>query len=74
MLLFNSRLKLSLGKLRFRWLGPFMVKQIFPYGVAELEYPKSGKFKVNGQHLKLYVGNKHEKEEQEELWLHPPRV
>nr|GEU99534.1 reverse transcriptase domain-containing protein [Tanacetum cinerariifolium] len=35
-LLFNSRLKIFLGKLKTRWSGPFTVTQVFPYGTAEL--------------------------------------
>ena len=54
MLLFNSRLKLSLGNLKSRWSGPFMITQVFPYGSVELIYPKKGTFKVNGQRLKPY--------------------
>ena len=30
--LFNSRLKLFLGKLRSRWDGPFLVKKIYENG------------------------------------------
>jgi len=30
-LLFNSRLRLFLGKLKSRWSGPFVVKQVKPY-------------------------------------------
>ncbi|GKA00026.1 reverse transcriptase domain-containing protein, partial [Tanacetum coccineum] len=35
-LLFNSRLKIFLGKLKTRWTGPFTVTQVFPYGSVEL--------------------------------------
>ncbi|RDX95083.1 hypothetical protein CR513_22431, partial [Mucuna pruriens] len=31
MLLFNSRLKLIVGKLRSRWDGPFVITNVFPY-------------------------------------------
>ncbi|XP_021771189.1 uncharacterized protein LOC110735325 [Chenopodium quinoa] len=34
-LLFNSRLKLSPGKLKSRWSGPFTIK-VFPYGAIEI--------------------------------------
>ena len=54
-LLFNSRLKLFLGKLKSRWSGPFRIAQIFPFGAVELEDEKSGRnFKVNGQRIKHY--------------------
>ena len=69
--LFNSWLKLFLGKLKSRWSGPFVVKRSFPYGAVELEHPETGIFKINGQRLKLYLGNEHEKEVREELRLHP---
>ncbi|XP_060963705.1 uncharacterized protein LOC133033117 [Cannabis sativa] len=36
-LLFNSRLKLFPGKLKSRWLGPFTVVKVFPYGAVELK-------------------------------------
>ena len=54
MLLFNSRLKLFLEKLKLRWLGPFIVKQVYPHGAIEIWNQNSGAFKVNGQRLKLY--------------------
>ncbi|GJW95302.1 reverse transcriptase domain-containing protein [Tanacetum coccineum] len=45
-LLFNSRLKIFLGKLKTRWTGPFTVAQIFPYGTVELSSTNGPKFKV----------------------------
>ncbi|XP_019234954.1 PREDICTED: uncharacterized protein LOC109215360 [Nicotiana attenuata] len=36
-LLFNSRLKLFLGKLKPKWSGPFKVVSVSPYGAIELE-------------------------------------
>ncbi|XP_076935917.1 uncharacterized protein LOC143602814 [Bidens hawaiensis] len=41
-LLFNSRLKLFAGKLRSKWTGPYLVKEVFPCGVVELENPDNG--------------------------------
>ncbi|KAM6569339.1 hypothetical protein CsatB_017324 [Cannabis sativa] len=55
-LLFNSRLKLFPGKLKSRWLGPFKVVKVFPYGAMELKGESPETFKVNGQRLKLYLG------------------
>ena len=55
-LLFNSRLKLFPSKLKSRWSGPFIVRQVFPYGAVELWDEEKGTFKVNGQRLKLYQG------------------
>ncbi|XP_022875671.1 uncharacterized protein LOC111394127 [Olea europaea var. sylvestris] len=53
--LYNSRLKLFPGKLKSRWLGPFIVSQVFPYGIVELHHPTKGNFKVNGQRIKHNV-------------------
>ncbi|GJY39487.1 hypothetical protein Tco_0425851 [Tanacetum coccineum] len=35
-LLFNSRLKLHLGKLKSKWSRPFIVKTMYPYGAVEI--------------------------------------
>ncbi|GKA90875.1 reverse transcriptase domain-containing protein [Tanacetum coccineum] len=53
-LLFNSRL--FSGKLKTRWLGPFTITQVFPYGTVELFQPDGPNFKVNGHHVKHYFG------------------
>ncbi|XP_057719687.1 uncharacterized protein LOC130934114 [Arachis stenosperma] len=54
-LLYNSRLRLMLGKLRSRWEGPYRVEKVEPYGVYHLRHPSSPTiFKVNGHRLKLY--------------------
>ena len=54
-LLFNSRLRLFPGKLKSRWLGPFTVVNVSPYGAVEIQNPKDGStFKVNGQRLKPF--------------------
>lgn len=56
-LLYNSRLKLFLWKLKSRWLGPFIVKTVYPHGAIEVfdKFPDQP-FKVNGQRLKHYFG------------------
>ncbi|XP_058746143.1 uncharacterized protein LOC131619017 [Vicia villosa] len=54
-LLYNSRLKLFLGKLKSKWSGPFVITQVFPHGAIELKNSTNGDtFKVNGQRLKPY--------------------
>ncbi|KAK5802531.1 hypothetical protein PVK06_030132 [Gossypium arboreum] len=68
-LLYNSRLKLFPRKLKSRWLSPFIVKTVFPYGTVEISYPSQGTFKVNGHRLKPYNGEKF-KDDREELRLH----
>jgi len=56
-LLFNSRLKLFPGKLKSRWLEPFVVKQVKPYGAIEIEDAKTQRSLIlNGQRLKHYKG------------------
>nr|GEX49974.1 reverse transcriptase domain-containing protein [Tanacetum cinerariifolium] len=53
-LLFNSRLKIFLGKLKSRWSGPFTLSEIYPYGTAKLIHPDGCNFKVNCHRLKHY--------------------
>ncbi|KAI3737146.1 hypothetical protein L2E82_27141 [Cichorium intybus] len=54
-LLYHSRFKLISGKLRSRWVGPFVVTNIFDHGAIEIVSPQTGKtFKVNGHRLKPY--------------------
>ncbi|XP_030508927.2 uncharacterized protein LOC115723579 [Cannabis sativa] len=54
-LMYHSRLKLFPGKLKSRWIGPFVVTKVFPHGAVEVVSPTTGKaFKVNGQKLKPY--------------------
>nr|GEU37175.1 reverse transcriptase domain-containing protein [Tanacetum cinerariifolium] len=55
-LLFNSRLKIFLGKIKTRWSGPFTITQVFPYGTVELFQTDGPNFKVNGYRLKPYFG------------------
>ena len=57
MLLFNSRLRLFPGKLKFKWTGPYLVTQLFPHGALELETKEGVRFKVNGQRIKIYFGH-----------------
>ncbi|GJT82223.1 reverse transcriptase domain-containing protein [Tanacetum coccineum] len=46
-LVFNSRLKLFLGKLTTRWYGPYSVTKVFPYGTVEVCGKDGIRFKVN---------------------------
>nr|GEU91520.1 reverse transcriptase domain-containing protein [Tanacetum cinerariifolium] len=55
-LLFNSRLKIFLGKLKSRWYGPFTISKIYPYRTAKLIHPDGCNFKVNCHRLKHYHG------------------
>jgi hypothetical protein len=52
-LLYYSRLKLFPRKLRSRWIGPFVVSNIFSYGAVEITSLETNKeVKVNGHRLK----------------------
>ncbi|RDX76394.1 hypothetical protein CR513_43616, partial [Mucuna pruriens] len=52
-LLFNSRLKLIVGKLRSRWDGPFVITNVFSYGAVELKNEHTNStFQVNGHQIK----------------------
>lgn len=54
-LLYHSRLKLFPGKLRSRWIGPFVIINTFSHGAVVIRSLKTGKeFKVNGHQLKPY--------------------
>ena len=55
-LLFNSRLKLFLEKLKSRWSGPFTVVEAKSHGAIELINSKGEHFTVNGHRLKPYLG------------------
>jgi len=53
--LYHSRLKLFLGKLRSRWIGPFVVSNVFPYGAVEITSLETNKvLKVNRHRLKPF--------------------
>ncbi|GKE18219.1 reverse transcriptase domain-containing protein [Tanacetum coccineum] len=55
-LLFNSRFKIFLGKLKSRWSGPFTIVHVYPYGTVELSQTDRPNFKMNGLRLKHYFG------------------
>ena len=43
---------LGLGKLKPRWDGPFIVREVFNHGTVKVEDPRDGRIlKVNGQKL-----------------------
>ncbi|CAN6547278.1 unnamed protein product [Malus baccata var. baccata] len=57
-LLFNSRLRLFPGKLRSKWIGPFVITNVFVHGAVQIQSLKTGQeFKVNGHRLKPYYDN-----------------
>ena len=54
-LLYHSRLRLFPGKLRSRWIGPFVVTNVFPHSTVEIQSLVTSKvFKVNGHKLKPF--------------------
>ena len=55
-LLYDSKLHIFPGKLRSRWNGPYVVKEVFPYGTVTIQNLKTGnEFKVNDQRLKHFI-------------------
>ena len=56
-LLFNYRLRLFPGKLKSKWTSPYLVTQLLPHGVVELETKEGVQFKETGTHIKIYHGH-----------------
>ena len=55
-LLYDSRLHIFPGKLKSRWIGPFIIHQVHLNGVVELLNSNStDTFKVNGYRLKPFI-------------------
>ncbi|XP_051136692.1 uncharacterized protein LOC127255263 [Andrographis paniculata] len=58
-LLYDTRLHLFPGKLKSRWTGPYIVRQVLPSGairINNLETPgETNSFLVNGARLKPYI-------------------
>ena len=54
-LLYQSRLKPFSGKFRSRWIEPFIITHVIPYGAVEIQIVKTdNKFVVNGHRFKYY--------------------
>ncbi|KAJ8763895.1 hypothetical protein K2173_003677 [Erythroxylum novogranatense] len=75
-LLYDSRLKLFPGKLRTRWIGPFVVTNLFSHGVVGIRSLETDKiFKVNGHRLKpFYEGFQQHKVEEIDLEPSPEQL
>ncbi|WKA00154.1 hypothetical protein VitviT2T_018541 [Vitis vinifera] len=55
-LLYDSRLHIFPGKLKSRWIGPFIIHQVHLNGVVELLNSKGiDTFRVNGHRLKPFI-------------------
>ncbi|KAI3811298.1 hypothetical protein L1987_21019 [Smallanthus sonchifolius] len=63
-LLYISRLRLFPGNLKSRWMGPFVVKEVFPYGTVKIE-------EKNGHRLKHYISGSIAEKEDEVIYLEP---
>ena len=58
LLLYNSKLSLMGGKLQSKWIGPFVVSNVYPYGAVEIKSQSTDKsFKMNGHRLKPFLNN-----------------
>ena len=55
-LLFNSRLKFFLGKLKSKWSAPYTIVASTTFEAVTLRTSNGEEFKVNGQRLKQYLG------------------
>ncbi|KAK1430664.1 hypothetical protein QVD17_13567 [Tagetes erecta] len=56
--LYNSKIKFFPGKLKSKWMGPFIVKRVGNYGEIEIVDEKDGQSQVvNGHRLKPYLTN-----------------
>ena len=56
-LLDSSGLPCLPGKLKSKRTGPYLITQVFPHGVVELETKEEVRFKVNGERIKLYFAH-----------------
>ncbi|KAJ0513386.1 putative integrase, catalytic core, ribonuclease H-like superfamily, integrase zinc-binding protein [Helianthus annuus] len=70
-LLYSSRLRLFPGKLKSRWSGPFVIREVFPYGTIEIEADDGHAWMVNGRRLKHYFGGTLDDREDETIYLDP---
>ena len=71
-LLYDSKLHLFPGKLKSKWIGPFIIHQAYPNGSIELLNPNDNRvFKVNGQRVKPYAAQ-HISNKEEIPLLDPP--
>ena len=58
LLLLNSRLRLFIRKLKFKWTGAYFVTKLFPHRAVELKVKEGVRFKMNRDRIKLYLGHK----------------
>ncbi|RVW58562.1 hypothetical protein CK203_110878 [Vitis vinifera] len=71
-LLYDSKLHLFPGKLKSRWMGPFIIHDVQSNGVVELlNFNSTRTFKVNGHRLKPYIES-FSRDKEEFILLDPP--
>ena len=46
------------GKLKSKWIGPYLITQVFPRGTVELKAKEGVRFKRNRDRIKLYFKHK----------------
>ncbi|GJS03469.1 reverse transcriptase domain-containing protein [Tanacetum coccineum] len=68
-LLYNSRLKMYLGKLKSKWSGLNIAKTVYPHRAIEITDKDGFSFQVKGKRLKKYYGGDIEKEDDEVIEL-----
>lgn len=55
-MLYNTRLRLFPGKLKFRWSDPFIVNKVFVNGAIKIHDTKDYyTFTMKNQRLKIYI-------------------
>ena len=71
-LLYYSKLHIFSGKIKSRWIGPFINQQAYPNGLVDPLNPNDNRvFNVNGERVKPYVMQQ-TADREEILLLDPP--
>lgn len=69
-LLFNSQIRVFLGKLKSRFFRSYTVTQVLLYGAIEITHLDRGTFKVNGPWHKPYIGGEVSTDDKDVFLLH----
>ena len=43
------------GKIKSKWTGPFLITKVLSHKAVNFENKEGGKFRVNGQRIKIYL-------------------
>ena len=46
------------GNLKSKWIGPYLITQVFPHGAVELKSKEGVRFKRNRDRIKIYFKHK----------------